>query len=90
MSNIVNAILTQEMLRVSCDDIVRDYIGPGDFYQLIELILGAGSINDAVDCYTKKSVGKMEMLKEISKQFSLGYSVDSDIAGVDSTGMKNI
>lgn len=82
------AIRSREVLITSSDNIIRDYIGPDDFYRLVSLILAAPPSNDVVDCYTKAPVDKMTLLSNMKDRFGLVYEVRDAPAGVNATGVK--
>ncbi len=88
ITDILRAIRSGETLITSADNIVRDFIGPDDFYQLVSLILAAQVSNDVVDCYTKAPVDKMTLLSSMKERFGLVYEVRNAPAGVNATGVK--
>lgn len=88
ITDILRAIQSGETLITSSDNIVRDYIGPDDFYRLVSLILAAPATNVVVDCYTKAPVDKMTLLSNMKERFGLRYEVKDAPAGVNATGVK--
>ena len=90
MADIVRAILNKNILCVSPDDMVRDYIGPDDFFQLIEKIIIAKPSNEGVDCYTGNPVSKVDMLVGIQDKFGLNYEFNDSVDAVSPTGLKSI
>lgn len=88
ITDILRAIKYGETLITSPDNVIRDYIAPDDFYQLVSLILTAPATNDAVDCYTKAPVDKMTLLSAMKERFGLAYEVRDAPAGVNATGIK--
>ena len=88
ITDILRAIQASETLLTSSDNIVRDYIGPGDFFRLVSLILESPATNDVVDCYTQVPVDKMTLLASMKERFGLLYEVSSTPAGVNATGVK--
>lgn len=88
IADILRAIRAGEVLTTSSDNIVRDYIGPSDFFQLVSLILAAQPVNDAVDCYTRAPVDKMTLLSNMAQRFGLRYETKEAFAGVNATGVK--
>lgn len=88
ITDILQAIKSGETLITSPSNIVRDYIGPDEFFQLISLILAAPPTNDAVDCYTKAPVDKITLLEAMKERFRLVYEVRESPAGVNATGLK--
>lgn len=88
ITDILRAIQNGDTLITSSDNIVRDYIGPDDFYQMIERILAAPAVNDVVDCYTKAPVDKMTLLSSMNQNFGLLYEVKETSTGLNATGVK--
>jgi nucleoside-diphosphate-sugar epimerase len=78
MADILRAIRNNEVLQTSEENIVRDYLGPNDFHQLIEKILKAAQVNIAVDCYSKTPISKFELLGVMHHDFGLQYKVNSE------------
>jgi nucleoside-diphosphate-sugar epimerase len=88
ITDILRAIQADTTLLTSSDNIVRDYIGPGDFSRLVSLILESPATNDVVDCYTKAPVDKMTLLASMKERFGLRFEVCNAPAGVNATGVK--
>ena len=88
MSQIVKAITEKKILEVSSENIVRDYIMPFDFFNLIIGILEAKKINIAIDCYSKKPVEKFKLLDKMNKKFGLVYKIIEEKEIINSTGSK--
>jgi len=88
ITDMLRAIRDHEVFETTSENIVRDFLHPDDFYQLIACILKAEPVNMAVDCYSKAPVDKMTLLEVMQKEFHLEYQVtDSDIS-VNATGRK--
>ncbi|MBC7489096.1 MAG: NAD(P)-dependent oxidoreductase, partial [Glaciimonas sp.] len=88
ITDILRTIKSGDTLITSSDNIVRDYIGSDDFYQLVLRILLSPPINDVVDCYTKAPIKKMTLLSSIKEQFGLRYEVSKLPVGLNATGIK--
>jgi nucleoside-diphosphate-sugar epimerase len=88
ITDIVRAIKNQEVFKTSADNIVRDFITPPDFYNLIQAVIDFKPINTVLDCYTKSSVSKFDLLSELEDKFGLSYDIDIDIDIVNATGIK--
>jgi len=88
ITDIFRTIQADAVLQTSPVDIVRDFLGPDDFYQLIDRILQHEPCNQVVDCYTREPVGKIALLKALQAQFGLKYEVVGDNVGVNATGAK--
>ena len=82
-------IKNKEVFETSVDNIIRDFITPPDFYCLIQAIIDYDSTNMALDCYTKSSVSKFNLLNELKSGFGLEYEVEEDINIVNATGIKS-
>lgn len=88
ITDAVRAIRSGEILITGADNIVRDYIGPTDFYQLVSLILAAPCTNTVVDCYTREPVDKVTLLSAMKERFGLVYEVRNAPTGINATGAK--
>jgi nucleoside-diphosphate-sugar epimerase len=88
MTDIIRALQADEIFITSPDNIVRDFIDPEHFHQLITRILGAPHMNAALDCYTKAPVEKMTLLSAIKERYGLVYQITGSIANVNATGFK--
>jgi len=75
MSQICNAIRDNEVLIVSADKMVRDYIHPIDFCSLMDVIIATEPINTVIDCYSNKPIEKIELLEAMKNEFGLKYLV---------------
>jgi len=75
MSQICNAIREKEVLIVSADKMVRDYIHPMDFCSLIDVIIASPPVNTVVDCHSNGPIEKIALLEAMKKEFGLKYLV---------------
>lgn len=87
MTDILRAIKEKTIMKTAADYIVRDYIHPLDFCQLIKCILNARPVNLAIDCYSKEPVDKAKLLQVMQEKFGLMYQLVSE-EGINSTGVK--
>lgn len=88
VTDILRSIRDDVVFETSSIDIVRDYIGPTDFSQIIRSILNSQAINVAIDCYTKMPVSKLEMLEVFAAEFGLKYRLIDFDTGLNATGNK--
>jgi nucleoside-diphosphate-sugar epimerase len=88
ITDIIRAIRNKTVLKTSADLIVRDFIGPDDFYQLVTAILSSPATNLAVDCYSKAPIDKLTILKVMQAQFGLQYEMVVSVNKVNATGIK--
>jgi nucleoside-diphosphate-sugar epimerase len=86
--DIVNSLLNKEVLITSSDNIIRDYITPPDFFNLIQKIITFGQLNVAFDCYTKAPVNKLELLTVLEREFSLTYNIKESTGKLDAGKLK--
>jgi nucleoside-diphosphate-sugar epimerase len=87
ITDILRAIRDKTVLKTSSDHIVRDFIHPSDFYQLIVALLTSPVTNVAVDCYSKAPIDKPALLVAMQDNFGLRYEILTS-AGVNATGNK--
>jgi nucleoside-diphosphate-sugar epimerase len=88
ITDIVRAIRDKTVLKTSADFILRDFIGPDDFYQLVTAILNSPAANNVVDCYSKAPIDKPTLLAIMQEQFGLQYEIIETDGVVNATGSK--
>lgn len=90
MTDLLRAIKAGETVQVSADYMVRDFLHPVDFHQLVERLLAAPPTNEAVDCYTAAPVDKPTLLQALQERFGLCYEIApvNDALTVNATGHK--
>jgi nucleoside-diphosphate-sugar epimerase len=88
ITDIVRALKNKKAFNTSSDNIVRDFITPPDFYNLIQAIIDSKSVNTVLDCYTKGPVSKFDLLNELKGVFGLDYKVEDGVNIVNATGIK--
>ena len=88
ITDIVRAIRDKTVLKTSADYMVRDYIGPTDFRQLVSLILNSPTWNSVVDCYTKAPIDKPALLASMQDEFDLRYELTQTVEVINATGKK--
>jgi len=89
ISDCLRSIKSGTTLPTSRDNIVRDYLGAGDFFHLIQALLSAPPTNDVVDCYTQAPIDKFSLLEELKNSYGLTYEISTktDIS-INATGVK--
>ena len=88
ITDILRAIKNKEIFKTSEDNIVRDFMTPPDFYNLIQAVIESKPMNMALDCYTKSPISKFELLSKLKDSFGLIYEIDRSLDIVNSTGFK--
>lgn len=89
ITDIVRAVRNNAVLQTSEEYMVRDYIGPSDFYQFIKAILTSPANNDVLDCYSKAPIDKPSLLTAMQDRFGLKYEISKTNARVNATGSKS-
>ena len=88
ITDIMRAISDKTVLKTSADYIVRDFIHPSDFCNLLSVILASPAINAVVDTYSKAPIDKPTLLAAMQERFGLQYEIVQTGAGVNVTGGK--
>lgn len=89
ITDIVRAIRDKTVLQTSSDYIVRDYLHPSDFCQLVSVMLAAPlDTNTAVDCYSLASIDKPTLLATMQEKFGLQFERSHGDSGINATGSK--
>lgn len=76
MSDILKSILQDSTLDVSPDFVIRDFLNPDDFCQMVERVLSTPKQNLALDCYSRAPIEKMELLGFMREKFGLRFQVN--------------
>ena len=88
ITDILRAIRDKTVLKTSPDYIVRDFLHPSDFFNLVSALLSAPAANAAVDCYTRAPIDKPNLLAAMQEKFGLRYEIAAETASVNATGSK--
>jgi len=88
ITDILRAIREGTVLETSSDYIVRDFLHPEDFYNLVRALLFSPAVNAAVDCYSRAPIDKFTLLSEMQSRFGLKYEIMGASAAVNATGIK--
>ncbi len=88
ITDIVRSIRDQTILKTSSETMVRDYITPKDFYNIISVILDSPPKNDVIDCYSKSPIEKSILLDAMKEEFGLQYEYAENAEGINATGRK--
>jgi nucleoside-diphosphate-sugar epimerase len=88
ITDIVRAIHDKTVLQTSSDYIVRDYLHPSDFYQLVSALLASSATNTVVDCYSLAPIEKSALLAAMRENFGLTYETTAAPVSINATGSK--
>jgi len=86
--DILRAIQLSKKFITSPENIVRDYIGSQEFYNIVSSILYLDGKNTAIDCYSKQPIDKMSLLQMMKSNFSFDYDIKQAGSLVNATGNK--
>ena len=89
ITDMLRAIINKEVFKTLAENIVRDFLHPFDFYQMIQCLLAAEHQNAAVDCYTDSPVDKNHLLSAMKDKFGLDYEIVNADIGINATGCKS-
>ena len=88
ITDIVRAIRDKAVLKTTADYIVRDFLHPSDFYQMVGLLLSSPPANLAIDCYSLAPIDKPNLLAFMHENFGLSYAMAESDVDVNATGNK--
>ena len=88
ITDILRAIRDKTVLTTSPGYMVRDYLHPSDFHQLVLALLTAPPANTVVDCYSRAPIDKIGLLTAMQDKFQLQYAITEATAGINATGSK--
>jgi nucleoside-diphosphate-sugar epimerase len=88
ITDILRAILDKNVLKTNSDFIVRDFIHPSDFCNLVNAILTAPATNTVIDAYSNAPIDKATLLDAMQDKFGLKYEIVQTGASVNATGGK--
>jgi nucleoside-diphosphate-sugar epimerase len=89
ITDIVRAIRDKTVLKTSSDYIVRDFIHPSDFYQLVSVMLAAPlETNTAIDSYSLAPIDKSTLLNVMHERLGLQFEISHGGSGINATGNK--
>ncbi|WP_025690570.1 NAD-dependent epimerase/dehydratase family protein [Paenibacillus zanthoxyli] len=89
ITDIIHCIKSGTTLYTSPENIMRDYVHPLDFLQLIKLCMVDNIQNDVFDVYSLKPISKFEMLEFFAEEYDLKYEIKSDKNYASITGSKS-
>jgi nucleoside-diphosphate-sugar epimerase len=88
ISELIKAIKNNSEFITDKQDVMRDYVDPSDFYELIKNCIHQKKINDVFDVYSKKPISKFKILEEFSNKFELKFHITNFFESVSPTGLK--
>jgi hypothetical protein len=89
LNDMIRAIKNNSVFKMDQTQVIRDYIGPLDFYQMINVLMRQDKINTAVDIYSRQPVSKDSLVSAMAERYGLQYETINSPVGIHSTGMKH-
>ncbi len=88
MSELIKATKNKSTFVTHKENIMRDYVNPSDFYDLIKNCISNKKLNDEFDVFSKEHVSKFQILQEFSNQFDLKFRLIEQSESISITGLK--
>lgn len=88
ITDVLRAVRDGTVLQTAPGTMVRDYLHPEDFHQLVDCVLRAPPANRALDCYSAAPVDKLALLAAMEQRHGLRYAVSGETVAVNATGAK--
>ena len=88
ISEIISSIKQNKKLITNEFDFYRDYIHPKDLFSLLKKCINKNPINDVFDLYSKKPIGKFELLNSLKDNVGLQYEINPNSGFSSPTGFK--
>jgi hypothetical protein len=89
LDEIISAVLNKKVFLTNDINIVRDYIGHHDLFNLILQCYRGGKLNTAFDVISKGQVEKFAIIDYFASQYGLKYEIKKSLDIQSGTGMKN-
>ena len=88
ISEIISSIKQNKKLVTNEFDFYRDYIHPKDLFSLLKKCINKNPINDVFDLYSKKPIGKFELLNSLKDNNGLKDEINPNSGLSSPTGFK--
>ena len=89
IADMINAVRGGTMFKTTDRPLMRDFLHPADFCQMIERCLAApAGSNMALDCYSQSPISKAELIKLMAGDFGMKYEIAQTANIVNATGEK--
>ena len=88
ITDMIRSIKDKSVYKVDRTPIVRDYVGPLDFYQMINVMLTKDKMNTAIDIYSRQPISKDSLLTAMAQRYKLEYETTGAPVGLPATGVK--
>ncbi|BFT75363.1 NAD-dependent epimerase/dehydratase family protein [Paenibacillus sp. P36] len=89
LTDIIQCLREDKVLRTNNINIVRDYIHPKDFIELIKLCISKQVVNDVFDVYSLGPISKFDILNYFVEEYGLKIENDNSYSLTSPSGVKN-
>ena len=90
IGDIFNCLLNDKIFKTTKVDIKRDYINSQMFFEIVKCIIDTPRLNRGFDLYSKKHIGKLDIINLFSKNYGLlvEFVNSHEHSSITPTGMK--
>lgn len=88
LTDIIRSLRDDTVFLTNAGYIVRDYLHPADFYNLVRVLLLSPPANVALDCYSLAPIDKPTLLDAMRREFGLRYEISQAPSTINATGTK--
>jgi len=89
ITEIICCLKNNKPFITNSNDMLRDYSGSDDLFQLVKKCSEHSGVNSGFDLYTTNPVSKFEIIDFFSKNYSLKWEIEKSIIPATLTGYKN-
>jgi hypothetical protein len=90
ITEILRCLLEGKVFETGSNDLIRDYVSPRDFCNLVKLCIDKHYTNDVFDVYSLSPVSKVEIINWFHDEFGLKYNIIENGSLSSMTGIKSI
>jgi nucleoside-diphosphate-sugar epimerase len=88
IADMINAVRSGTIFKTTNRPLMRDFLHPADFCQLVECCLAAPDGNMALDCYSQAPISKEELIALMVGEFGMKYEIAETANVINATGEK--
>jgi len=88
IADMINAVRGGTLFKTTSRPLMRDFLHPADFCQLVERCLAVPDGNMALDCYSQAPISKEELIALMASEFGMRYEIADAASIVNATGEK--
>ncbi|PIQ85450.1 MAG: hypothetical protein COV73_05725 [Candidatus Omnitrophica bacterium CG11_big_fil_rev_8_21_14_0_20_43_6] len=88
LTELLKCLKAKKALVTDACDFVRDFLAPGDLFNLIGLVIKRKPFNGVLDVYSLRPVTKFKLLEYFVKNYSLKYIIKRSLKLACPTGVK--